>query len=120
MDHNIQPTAPEAGTQILLPRTSVKSVCCIIVFLVLGTWEGSGSALESVFRIFMNFFAMRKRFPNGRKLLSQSYPQSITRKRSWRLLSIRSIQANCAWRRVGCTWLAVLPLHLVKLLQQSQ
>ena len=68
-----------------------------------GTWEWSVSALESVFGIFMNFFAMRKRLPNGRKLLSRSYPQRITRKRSWRLLSIRSIQANCAWRRLICS-----------------
>jgi glucokinase len=64
------PTAPKADTQILLPRTSVKSVCCIIFFHVSGTWDWSVSALESVFPIFTNFFAMRKLFPNGRKLLS--------------------------------------------------
>ena len=31
----------EAGILILLPRTSVKSVCCIIFFLVSDTWEWS-------------------------------------------------------------------------------
>ena len=48
--------APKAGIPILLPRTSLKSVCCIIFFLVSDLWDWSVSARELAFPTFTNFW----------------------------------------------------------------
>jgi glucokinase len=141
MDHTIQPTAPKATPQILLQRTSVKSVCCTIFFLVSDTWEWSASALEGVPNIY-EFLRDEEKIPERAKIaqliasakdhtkaiveatFDPPHPSELFLATVDSLVSILASEASNLALKVLATdrvYLAGgIALHLLKLLQKPQ
>ena len=120
MDHNIQPTAPEAATQILLPRTSVKSVCCYYLLPRFGHVGGervcSGIGVPNIYE----FLRDEEKIPE-RPEIAQSIVSAKDHTKAIVEAAVDAQHPSELCLATDGVYLAGgIALHLVKLLQQPR